>query len=86
MSHKNKVCLKVQAREIFKNLQCLGRSKHDDKVQAGRDFDRLKSADNKYNGLNKMEYINEQLRDKIYSIKTYETYAKHNNYFIAVLP
>lgn len=30
-----------------------------------------------------MEYINEQLRDKIYSIKTYETYAKHNNYFIA---
>ena len=78
MSHKNKKCLKEQARERFEKITCIGRSKHDDKVQAGREYDRL-PADKKT--MTKQEYINDAIRDKIYSYNTYGTYAKHNNYF-----
>ena len=81
MGHKQKVCLKMQAKERFDQLQCLGRSKHDDKVNAGREYVRLISR-GENPGMTKQEYINDALRDKIYSIKTYGTYAKHNNYFL----
>jgi len=78
MGRENKKCLKMQAKEVFDGLQCLGRSKHDDKVQAGREYDRLDNPT-----MTKQEYINAAIRDHIYSINTYGTYAKHNNYFIA---
>lgn len=78
MSHKNKKCLKEQARERFEQITCIGRSKHDDKVQASREYDRL-PAEQKT--MTKQEYINDAIRDKIYSYNTYGTYAKHNNYF-----
>lgn len=80
MGHKQKQCLKMQAKERFDKLQCLGRSKHDDKVKAGREYDQLVSR-GEAPAMTKQEYINEAIRDKIYSINTYGTYAKHNNYF-----
>lgn len=67
----------MQARERFEKLQCFGRSKHADKVNAGNEYDRLKPP-----GMSKQEYINQALRDKIYSVKTYQAYVKHNNYFL----
>lgn len=82
MSHKNKECLKVQARNQFDKITCFGRSKHDDKVEAGRQYDRLVRS-GETPSISKQEYINEAIRDKIYSINTYGTYAKHNNYFLS---
>lgn len=79
MSHKSKVCLKMQAKEAFENITCLGRSKHDDKVRAGREYDRLPAEQRT---MTKQEFINSQIRDKIYSINTYSTYRKHNSYFL----
>lgn len=80
MGHKNKQCLKVQAKERFDKLTCFGRSKNEDKKAAGREYDQLiKRGENP--GITKREYINNAIRDKIYSINTYGTYAKHNNYF-----
>lgn len=78
MSHKNKICLKMQAKERFESLKCFGRSKHVDKIEAGRAYDRLQNPT-----MSRQEYINAAIRDKIYSINTYKTYAKHNNYFLA---
>lgn len=78
MSHKSKICLREQARERFAQLACFGRSKHDDKVRAGREYDRLPAEQRT---MTKQEYINDAIRDKIYSYNTYGTYAKHNNYF-----
>ena len=80
MGHKQKQCLKVQARERFDKLTCFGRSKNDDKRAAGHEYDRLKSR-GEGPAITKQEYINNAIRDKIYSINTYGTYAKHNNYF-----
>lgn len=80
MGHKDKKCLKVQAKERFDKLTCFGRSKNEDKKQAGREFDQLVRS-GKSPGISKQEYINNAIRDKIYSINTYGTYAKHNNYF-----
>lgn len=77
MSHKSKKCLKVQAKERFEKITCLRRSKHADKLTAAREYDRLTEKT-----MTKQQYINEAIRDKIYSIRTYETYAKHNNYFL----
>lgn len=79
MSRKYGKCLKVQAKEIFQNITCLGRSKHDDKVQAAHSYDLMQHKPD----MTKQEYINSQIRDKIYSYNTYSTYEKHNNYFIA---
>lgn len=76
MSHANKIPLKMQAKARFEKITCLGRSKHEDKVQAGREYDRLEHP-----GMSKQEYINEAIRDRIYSVNTYSTYEKHNNYF-----
>lgn len=81
MGHKQKMCLKMQAQERFKKLTCLGRSKHEDKVQAGREYDALPFEVRR--NQTKQEYINNAIRDKIYSSATYRTYAKHNNYFFA---
>lgn len=81
MGHKNKECLKVQAMKQFKEITCLGRSKHEDKKQAGREYDQLIRSGNKPD-MSKQEYINQAIRDKIYSINTYATYEKHNNYFL----
>lgn len=78
MSHKNKECLRVQAQKRMSSITCLGRSKHEDKLQASREYDRLDNPT-----MSKQEYINERLRNKIYSINTYSTYEKHNNYFLA---
>lgn len=80
MSHKNKRCLRDQAKERFENLKCFGRSKYEDKKQAAKEYDLLVRSGKKPD-ITKQEYINNALRDKIYSIKTYGTYAKHNNYF-----
>lgn len=80
MGYKNKKCLKVQAKERFEELKCFGRSKHEDKKAAGQEYDRLKSR-GEAPEMTKQEYINNAIRDKIYSINTYGTYAKHNNYF-----
>lgn len=80
MGYKNKKCLKVQAKERFDKLTCFGRSKNDDKKAAGQEYDRLKSR-GEAPEMTKQEYINNAIRDKIYSINTYGTYAKHNNYF-----
>lgn len=77
MSHKSKKCLKEQARARFQELQSFGKSKHDDKYEAGREYDQLISP-----AMTKQEYINAAIRDKIYSYNTYGTYAKHNNYFL----
>lgn len=82
MAHKQRECLKVQANKRMNAITCLGRSKHDDKVEAGREYDRLKSIGQKPD-MTKQQFIDERLRDKIYSYKTYETYEKHNNYFLA---
>lgn len=80
MGHKNKKCLKVQAKERFDRLTCFGRSKNEDKIKAGQMYDRLIRVGSDP-GISKQEYINNAIRDKIYSINTYGTYAKHNNYF-----
>lgn len=80
MGHKNKKCLKVQAKERFDKLTSFGRSKNEDKKLAGREYDQLIRS-GKDPGMTKQEYINNAIRDKIYSINTYGTYAKHNNYF-----
>jgi hypothetical protein len=80
MGHKQKQCLKVQARERFDKLTCFGRSKNEDKKDAGREFDQLVRR-GEAPAMTKQEYINNAIRDKIYSINTYGTYAKHNNYF-----
>lgn len=82
MSHKNKECLRMQAKNQFQKITCLGRSKYEDKIQAGKEYDRLVSSTKSKPAISKQEYINSKIRDKIYSIKTYSTYEKHNNYFI----
>lgn len=76
MSHKNKKCLREQAREQLDKMQCLGRSKYDDKRAAADEWERLKPE-----GVSKQQYINDALRPHIYSIQTYGNYAKHLNYF-----
>lgn len=77
MSHKSKECLKVQANRQLNQLCCLGRSKYEDKKIAEREYDTLASKD-----ISKQEYINNAIRDKIYSYNTYATYEKHINYFL----
>ena len=81
MGHKQYKCLKVQARERFDKITCFGRSKNDDKKEAGSHYDQLVRR-GEDPGITKQEYINNAIRDKIYSINTYGTYAKHNNYFL----
>lgn len=81
MGHKQSKCLKVQAQEKMSSLTQLGRSKHDDKYQAGLEYDRLSRSGQKPD-MSKQEYINNAIRDHIYSINTYATYEKHNNYFL----
>ena len=76
MGHKNKVCLKMQAKAKFDSIQCFGRSKHEDKLAAAEAWEKSDKS------ISKRDYINGEIRDKIYSVSTYETYAKHNSYFI----
>lgn len=79
MSHKNKICLKMQSKQIFDQLVCFGRSKYEDKKEAAAEYNRLPSVQRTGT---KQEYINSKIRDKIYSHKTYEAYVKHINYFL----
>lgn len=78
MSHKNKKCLKMQSKEVLDGLKCFGRSKYQDKKEAAEKYDRLHPA-----GISKQEYINDALRPHIYSYRTYGSYVKHINYFLA---
>ncbi|MCR5595307.1 MAG: hypothetical protein K6G12_05620 [Lachnospiraceae bacterium] len=80
MGYKNKKCLKVQAMEKMKAKTHLGRSKHQDKLNAAEEYDALPFSAKQLIG--KQDYINDSLRDYIYSNSTYENYEKHNNYFI----
>ena len=75
MSHKNKIPLKMQAKAKFDSMVCFGRSKHADKVAAAEEWEQSDKS------ISKLDYINSSIKDKIYSINTYGTYAKHNNYF-----
>lgn len=79
MSHKNKICLKMQSKQVFDQLVCFGRSKYEDKKAAANEYDRL--PPDQRTGT-KQEYINTAIRNKIYSHKTYEAYVKHINYFL----
>ena len=81
MSHKNKQTLQYQAMEVMRSKTCLGRSKHEDKQAAAAQYDLL-CALGQQPECSKQAYINNALRDKIYSSGTYATYAKHNNYFL----
>lgn len=77
MSHKNKISLRMQAAERMKEMTCIGRSKHADKIAAMEKYEREKPV-----GISKKDYVDEYLRDKIYSSATYRTYEKHINYFL----
>lgn len=77
MSHKSKKCLKVQAKERFNSFFCLGESKYDVKRSAEQEY-----KDRHIQDMTVQEYVNQKLRDKIFSWDTYRTYAKHNNYFL----
>lgn len=79
MSHKNKICLKMQSKQIFDQLVCFGRSKYEDKKEAAAEYNRLPSVQRTGT---KQEYINSKIRDKIYSYGTYGDYMKHINYFL----
>ena len=79
MSHKNKICLKMQSKQIFDKLVCFGRSKYEDKCVAAAEYDRLPPEQR--TGTTQ-EYINSKIRDKIYSYGTYGDYVKHINYFL----
>lgn len=79
MSHKNKICLKMQSKQIFDKLVCFGRSKYEDKRAAAAEYDKLPPE--RRTGT-KQEYINAAIRDKIYSHGTYGDYVKHINYFL----
>lgn len=77
MSHRNKTCLRVQARDRFNSLFVPGQSKYDVKRSAEKEY-----LDLHVKGMTMQEYVNQKLRDKIFSYSTYTTYAKHNNYFL----
>ena len=79
MSHKNKICLKMQSKQVFDQLVCFGRSKYEDKKAAANEYDRLPPEQRTGT---KQEYINAAIRDKIYSYGTYGDYVKHINYFL----
>lgn len=79
MSHKNKICLKMQSKQVFDQLVCFGRSKYEDKKAAADEYDRLPLEQRTGT---KQEYINSKIRDKIYSHGTYGDYVKHINYFL----
>ena len=79
MSHKNKICLKMQSKQVFDQLVCFGRSKYEDKRAAAEEYDRLPPEQRTGT---KQEYINSKIRDKIYSHGTYGDYVKHINYFL----
>ena len=66
----------MQAKKIFDSLTCYGQSKFVTKQKAKEEW---KNSDKT---LSMAEYVNNAIRDKIYSYKTYYTYAQHNNYFI----
>ena len=74
MSHKNKICLKMQSKQVFDKLVCFGRSKYEDKKEAAAEYDRLPTEQRTGT---KQEYINSKIRDKIYSYGTYGDYVKH---------
>ena len=78
MGHKQNKCLKVQAQERMSSITCLGRSKYEDKKQAASEYDRLPASARAE--ISKQQYVNDALRNHIYSYKTYENYEKHNNY------
>ena len=77
MGHKQKKCLKTQAMERFNEMRAYGQSKADVKRAAEHEYKTIKNPT-----CTKQEYINNALRNKIYSYKTYDTYAKQNNYFL----
>ena len=79
MSNKNKICLKMQSKQVFDRLVCFGRSKYEDKRAAEDEYDRLPPEQRTGT---KQEYINAAIRDKIYSHGTYGDYVKHINYFL----
>lgn len=80
MSHKNKTGLHDQANEVFKSLAAFGVSKDEIKREAGKEYKELSKSLDMI--MTQKEYVDSKLRDKIFSYKTYENYAKHNNYFL----
>lgn len=81
MSHKNKQTLESQVHDVFEKMFSPGRSKDDDKKSASERYDEIKEKDPSYI-LTKQEYINNSVRQHIYSYGTYKTYKKHTEYFI----
>ena len=79
MGRENKICLKMQSKQVFDKLVCFGRSKYEDKKAAAAEYDRLPPEQRTGT---KQEYINAAIRDKIYSHGTYGDYVKHINYFL----
>lgn len=77
----NTPSLKYQAHERLKEYACLGRSKHADKVEAGKQYDML-CQQGKQGDWTRREYLNRATRQRIYSINSFKTYEKHINYFL----
>lgn len=78
MAHNK--CLKMQSKDVLQSFVCLGRSKFQDKENAIAEYKALKDCN--LIQQTQQEYVNEKLRDKIYSINTYKYYVKHINYFL----
>lgn len=80
IGRKNHKGLIDQAHEVFESIKCFGTSKHEDKLMAAAAYEQL--PEEKKQSISKQDYINETLRNRIYSYNSYETYAKHNTYFL----
>lgn len=78
MGHANKICLEMQAKKIFEGMKAFGESKDDVKKAAGDEWHRLNLQSQ---GISKRDYVNDALRNKIFSVGTYLDYAAKNNRF-----
>lgn len=85
MSHKNKMCLKEQSKQILAPMFSAGcgRKKHDDKVTAAAIFDARKDETGRLQGMTKQEFVSAYLRPYIYMTSTYEDYKKSLNQFFS---
>lgn len=81
MSHKSKKTLRQQAKERMDAIFAAGKSKHDVKSAARDEYDALVSLGTDMT-MTKKAYVDEAIRYKIFSYKTYEAYKKHQNYFL----
>lgn len=81
MSHKSKLTLRQQANLKMNEIFVAGQSKHAAKTAARDEYDALVSS-GKDVSFTKKEYVEQALREKIFSYKTYEAYKKHQNYFL----